>query len=201
MMRKKKEKKKNNDRKGEQNSLEDIRYAVKKSERAKNIRITIEANGSVIVTIPQKFSARQADIFVKEKSAWILRRVSYIKKFCDNTFAYQDRKEYLKYKQRAKKTIQDRVDHYNRLYKNIFSYNKISVRNTESRWGSCSSKKNLNFNYKIIFLPSKLRDYVIIHELCHLREFNHSRKFWKLVSEMIPDYKNCEKILKYKPLS
>ena len=66
--------------------------------------------------------------------------------------------------------------------------NKINIKNQKTRWGSCTKSKNLNLNYKIIFLPKKHQDYIIVHEMCHLKEFNHSHKFWSLVSKTLPDY-------------
>lgn len=77
-----------------------------------------------------------------------------------------------------------------------YSYNNISVKDVSSHWGSCSSNKNLNFNYKLAFLPEELIDYVIVHELCHLVEMNHSPRFWQLVETWIPDYKKRRKMLK-----
>lgn len=69
-----------------------------------------------------------------------------------------------------------------------FSYRAITIRNQRTCWGSCSRKKTLSFNYKLIFLPARVQEYVVVHELCHLREMNHSPKFWTLVSQIIPDY-------------
>ena len=100
---------------------------------------------------------------------------------------------YLENKETARRLIMERVEYYNQFYK--FSYNKIRIKNQKTRWGSCSSKDNLNFNYKIIFLEKKLQDYIIIHELCHLREMNHSENFWKLVAETMPDYREIRKRL------
>ncbi|MDX1700374.1 MAG: M48 family metallopeptidase, partial [Melioribacteraceae bacterium] len=68
-------------------------------------------------------------------------------------------------------------------------YNSIKIKNLKSRWGSCSSKKNLSFNLKLMYFNHKVIDYVIIHELCHLKIMNHSREFWNLVESIIPDYK------------
>jgi predicted metal-dependent hydrolase len=73
-----------------------------------------------------------------------------------------------------------------------FAYNKVAIRDQKSRWGSCSTKKNLNFNYRIQFLPVHLIDYIVVHELCHLEEFNHGENFWKLVEKAIPRYRECQ---------
>ena len=69
------------------------------------------------------------------------------------------------------------------------SYGRVTVRNQRTRWGSCSAKGNLNFNWRLILAPPQCLDYVVIHELCHLREFNHSPRFWSLVEEQMPDYR------------
>jgi hypothetical protein len=73
--------------------------------------------------------------------------------------------------------------------RNNFNYNSVRVKKLKSRWGSCSSKGNLSFNYKLLYFKSKIIDYVIIHELCHLKEMNHSKRFWSLVESLFPDYK------------
>ena len=101
----------------------------------------------------------------------------------------KNRKEYLKLKEQARALVIERIKYFNDFYRFEKPVGRIAIRNTKSRWGSCSKKGNLNFNYKIIFLASKLADYLVVHELCHLKEFNHSQKFWKLVSAAVPDYK------------
>ena len=73
---------------------------------------------------------------------------------------------------------------------------RIAIRNQKTRWGSCSKLGNLNFNYKLVFLPKHLRDLVIVHEICHLLEFNHSHKFWFNVSRVFPNYKELTKELR-----
>ena len=77
-----------------------------------------------------------------------------------------------------------------------FSYNKISIKNQKTRWGSCSTKKTLSFNSKLMYFNDKVIDYVVIHEMCHLKEMNHSNKFWKLVAEIMPEYKKYKAQLK-----
>jgi len=78
-----------------------------------------------------------------------------------------------------------------------FNYRKISIRNQKTRWGSCSSGGNLSFNAKLMAMNKKVIDYVIVHELCHLREMNHSKNFWRLVEEIMPDYKAVKRKLKF----
>jgi predicted metal-dependent hydrolase len=89
-------------------------------------------------------------------------------------------------KLRALYLVENRIAYFNKIYN--APINKITIRNQKSRWGSCSTKGNLNFNYKIIYLPPELADYIIVHELCHLKEFNHSKKFWDLVAHTIPHH-------------
>ena len=102
--------------------------------------------------------------------------------------------DFLRYKENALALVQQRIEDFNRLYN--FEYRNIRVKNQVSRWGSCSKKGNLNFNYRIALLPKHLADYVIAHELCHLGELNHSRNFWNLVGRAIPNYKEVRKKLK-----
>ncbi len=75
------------------------------------------------------------------------------------------------------------------------SYHKITIKNQKRRWGSCSSARNLNFNWRLVMMPEAVLDYVVVHELCHLRQMNHSEKFWKEVEKVLPDYKVQKKWL------
>lgn len=104
--------------------------------------------------------------------------------------------DYKKYKESARALAHSRIAHFNSFYN--FSFGRISIRNTKTRWGSCSKKGNLNFNYKILFLPPHMTDYIIVHELCHLKEFNHSQNFWNLVAKVVPEHKSIRKELKKK---
>ena len=82
---------------------------------------------------------------------------------------------YLKHKEVARTLVRERLEYFNAFYG--YEYKRIAIKNHKSRWGSCSKKGNLNFNYRIALLPSELADYIVVHELCHLGEFNHSPKF------------------------
>jgi predicted metal-dependent hydrolase len=100
---------------------------------------------------------------------------------------------YLTYKEATRVLVHRRLSELN---VHGFAYHRVAIKNMTSRWGSCSSKKNLNFNYRILFLPAHLQDYIIVHELCHLKVFNHSPTFWNLVAETAPNYKACRSELK-----
>jgi hypothetical protein len=103
-------------------------------------------------------------------------------------------KNYLKYKIVALELVKSRLEYFNTFYN--LKYNRVSIKNQKTRWGSCSRKGNLNFNYKIALLPPKMADYIIVHELCHLAEFNHSQNFWNLVAKQITDYKEIRNSLR-----
>ena len=97
------------------------------------------------------------------------------------------KRHYLQNKLKAKEIILESLIFFAALYG--VKYKKVAIRNQRTRWGSCSKSGNLNFNYKVAFLPKLQRDYVIVHEICHLIEFNHSKRFWAQVERTIPNYK------------
>lgn len=107
-----------------------------------------------------------------------------------------DAEEYLAgwYKKKAKEIIIPRVEQYAEALK--LKYNKIGITSAKKRWGSCNTKGNINFAYRLVMAPPSIIDYVIVHELMHLKELNHSAKFWVLVETAIPDYKARRKWLK-----
>jgi hypothetical protein len=104
----------------------------------------------------------------------------------------------IKKREKARRFVENRLSFFNKIYK--FEINHVAIKNTSTRWGSCSSKGNLNFNYKIVFLRPELADYLIVHELCHLGELNHSKRFWALVSKTIPDYVKINQELRRTPI-
>ena len=101
---------------------------------------------------------------------------------------------YLKYKNQATVLVKEKLEYFNQFYN--YKYNRIVIRNQKTRWGSCSKRGNLNFNYKVALLSEKEVNYIVVHELCHLGEFNHSKKFWDLVEKTIPDYKDARNSLR-----
>lgn len=164
-----------------------IEYTLKTSKKARSIRITIHHDGRVIVTKPYFTPAYFAEKFVKQKSAWISQKLEDFKKVPPPLIRKSSRKEYLKHKEAARVFVTNKVKHFNQFYG--YTYGTISIKNQKTRWGSCSKRGNLNFNYRILFLSETLADYIIVHELCHLEQLNHSKKFWDLVGRVVPEYR------------
>ena len=109
--------------------------------------------------------------------------------------------KYLKewYKKQAKDYITQRVQHYAQLLSE--SYDGITMENRKGRWGSCSSTRELTFNWRLIMAPPEIIDYVVVHELCHLKHMNHSPEYWKTVGSILPDYKARREWLKENGIS
>lgn len=103
-------------------------------------------------------------------------------------------KHYQEHKEMARALLLARLHHYNQHYG--YTWNRVAIRNQRRCWGSCTSLKNLNFSYKLLFIPAHLRDYVIVHELCHLEELNHGKSFWTLVEQQLPNYRELRKELR-----
>lgn len=106
----------------------------------------------------------------------------------------RSRPHYKKHKEAARALVRARLDYFNSHY--CLGYKKVFIKNLKSRWGSCSERGNLNFNYRILFLPPDIVDYIIVHELCHLAEFNHSERFWGHVARTIPHHKHLRRSLR-----
>lgn len=171
-----------------------INYRLRTSKRARLMRLAIYGDGSVVVTRPWRLSESLVEHFLKKKINWIIDKIG---KSMNNINPNADRDNqvhFLKHKAGALKLAQERLLELNKSYQ--LKYNRVCVRNQITRWGSCSKSGNLNFNYKILFLKPELADYIIVHELCHLKEFNHSINFWNLVGKSIFDYKEKRRELK-----
>ena len=99
-----------------------------------------------------------------------------------------------RYKNAARARFEARTAYYHAITGG--HYTSITIRDQKTRWGSCSSRGTLSFNYRLIFAPPKVLDYVVVHELCHLTHMNHSKDFWNMVASVMPDYKVCKNWLK-----
>lgn len=164
--------------------------------KRKSIAIEVKKDLSIVVRAPIFVSNKEIQKFIDEKSAWIEKTIEKIK------VRNEQEKSMLKFTteeihnlaDKALEIIPKRVDYYAKIMD--VSYGRITIRNQVSRWGSCSQKGNLNFNCLLMLCPSEVLDYVVIHELCHIKEMNHSKRFWGLVERFCPEYKQHKAWLK-----
>ena len=175
-----------------------VRYTLRKSKRAQRMSLTVHCDGAVILTTPFRMPERCAVRFLREKRDWLFKKLSYFRRFGSVRPQRLPRGAYLAHKEAARRLVQERLAHFNAHYR--FSYNRITIRDQKTRWGSCSQRGTLSFNYRLALLPPHLADYVVVHELCHLAHFNHSASFWQLVAQMCPAYRACRKELRAVPL-
>jgi len=171
-----------------------IPYTLKKSTRAKRARIQILLGGEVVVTMPVRASVQLIERFLLDRAAWITEKRAQMIDRQKNAPAPLEKTELRRLKVVARELVHRRLEFFNEHYHH--TYHKVTIRNQKTRWGSCSSKGNLNFHVRLALLPPELADYVVVHELCHLKEMNHSSRFWNLVAQTIPPYKKLRKTLK-----
>lgn len=168
--------------------MTDIPIKIIRSRR-RTLALEVREDGEVIVRAPLYSRKAEIDAFVKEHENWIITKYNLmITKQNSKPEHVFPKPEEINAAQlnRIKAKFAERTAYYAGLI-NV-TYNGITVRNQKTRWGSCSSKGNLNFNYRLYYMPAELMDYVIIHELCHRKYMNHSKEFWDEVSRYCPDY-------------
>lgn len=168
---------------------------VRRSKR-KSAAIKITADMQIVVFVPLYVSDNEIEKMVISKSKWIDEHMLKVQSTIDERsklekITFEQIKELAN---QAVEYIPKRVKYY--AEKENFVYNKITIKNLVSRWGSCSTKGNLNFNCLLMLTPDYVIDYIVVHELCHLREMNHSEKFWAEVEKIMPDYQRAELWLK-----
>lgn len=161
-------------------------YTVIRSQR-KTIAIQITPDRRIIVRAPMRMSKKVIHNFVVAKADWVQKHLSKVNSQNDSLQAFTN-DELDALVTQAKYDIPQRVAYYVSIMG--VAYGSVTIRKQVSRWGSCSSKRNLSFNCLLMLCPEDVRDYVVIHELCHLKHMNHSSAFWAQVSHYCPDYED-----------
>ena len=167
------------------------KYFLRRSGRARYMRLSVRAGGTVVVTAPRAIPLPTIEKFLHQHSKWLERatkRMRHVKRLP------KGRREYTAHREAARAFVRERLQYWNSFYR--FPFGRVAIKNTKTLWGSCSKKGNLNFSYALVFLPREIADYVIVHEICHLKEHNHSPAFWQLVAQMQPEYQRLRRELR-----
>lgn len=153
--------------------------------RRRVIRLAIHADGSIVVTASRAIPPTLIENFVQGKSAWIERQQKKMRTR-PSVPLQGDREEYELLRGEALAFVEERLKEICAAYR--VTYQALRISNTRTRWGSCTRHGRLMIHYKILFLPLDVAEYLLVHEVCHLKEMNHSPRFWKHVSELVPEY-------------
>lgn len=164
--------------------------AIRKHRFSRRLKLTVNARGQVKVSMPYYGSYKQAQEFVLAHEIWIQRTLSKV----PQESAKPSVSEMKILKQQAFDVIAPLAEQYAKLYQVHFA--RISIRDQSSVWGSCSRSGTLSFSWRLLKAPEGILKYVVVHEVCHRREMNHSKRFWDLVALSVPEYKQCRKWLR-----
>ncbi len=168
-----------------------MEYEIIRSKR-RTMCLQVKRDGSIVVRAPLKMSENAIKEFVLKHLEWIKKKQELVKNVhIPEDFDKNEEKELKKH---AKEIIKPILEYYSN--KMGVSYERFSINSAKTRFGSCSSKKTLNFSYRLALYPYEAIEYVCVHELAHLKEMNHSKKFWQIVEAEMPDYKARKQLLK-----
>ena len=166
----------------------------------RSFAIEIGIDKKIKVRVPRRASKAQIEEMLKAKHDWILKTLDKIEQRNTAEAREYEEAEQLS-SEEVKKLKKEARNHLTSLTgywaeKIGVSYGRISIRGQKTRWGSCSSKGNLNYNYLLMLCPDDVIEYVVIHELCHRVYMNHSKRFWEKIEEFCPNYRQARKWLK-----
>ena len=156
----------------------------------KTLAVQIRADGTVIARAPLRMPKDRILCFLSEKASWIRMQQGKMQereKMRQQACIHLDAAQEKELSERAKSVLAQITAYFARQIG--VTYGRITVRDQKTRWGSCSQTGNLNFNFRLILAPSEVLDYVVVHELCHRRQMNHSAQFWQEVAQVLPDYR------------
>ena len=179
-----------------QNGQQNIEIQIIRSNR-KSVALEIKQEGNVVVRVPKSLPKREIVDFIEKHRNWLIKKLTLLEQRLSYEIPPADQLTKEESSQ-MQELFSSKVAYYAAVMG--VTYGRITIRDQKTRWGSCSSKGNLNFNYRLAFLPEELLDYVIVHELAHRIYMDHSENFWQKVSQYFPDYKNCRKKLKEIPI-
>ncbi len=178
-------------------SIQEGTYKVLRSRR-RTISIEVNRDLEVIVRAPRWVAKRDIRYFVDEKEGWIRKTIARLERERELQKDQPDERltqdELNDLVRKAREVIPERVEHYAQLIG--VTYGRITIRHQKTRWGSCSARGNLNFNCLLMLAPPEVLDAIVVHELCHRKEMNHSERFYREVHRIYPDYDKWNRWLK-----
>ena len=164
--------------------------------RRRTLALQVRQSGEVVVRAPLFVREQEVRRFVEEHLAWIEKQQRKLACAAEQRREIQplSKAELSGLTEQARRELTERA----RLFapRVGVTYGRISIRHQKTKWGSCSSKGNLNFNCLLMLAPEEVRDYVVVHELCHRKQMNHSEAFWAEVERVLPEYRQARKWLK-----
>ena len=181
-----------------QSAVYELTYRIVRSER-KTLSVSIQPDCTITVRAPRSVSDSQIRRFLIEKQHWLITKYLEAKQKqetipCSDLTDTQRAALTRRYIDAAKEYFPKRVAYFHQFTGG--TYSRIIIRDQKTRWGSCSSKGTLSFNWRLMLAPPAILDYVVVHELCHLRHMDHSPAFWQAVGEVFPDYASARKWLR-----
>ena len=169
--------------------MKNMEYTLIRSAR-KTISIQLSPGGEVVVRAPNRMPKRDIERFVESKRGWIEEHLNRL----PDVQPKLTERELEKLARHAKEVLPEIAAHYASLVG--VDYGRITIRTQRTRWGSCSAQGNLNFNCLLMLTPDDVIEYVVVHELCHRKEMNHSARFWAEVERVIPNYRESRRWLR-----
>lgn len=170
-----------------------MEFTLRASRRTKRVRLLVRPGGAIVVSGPRWLSMNRARRLLQEHTTWISAATARMRTVHSRHLAGSPA-EYERLKDQAQAFIEARLRVLNRSYG--CTWQRVTVRNQRTRWGSCSRGGHLSFHYRLLMLPLPLADYVLAHELSHLIEMNHSKAFWNCVARTVPEYRSCRAALR-----
>lgn len=176
----------------QQRKTETFTYNLIRAKR-RSMSLRVDEDGTVTVRAPYRMAAEEADRFVENHSEWIRTRLAGYERLRSRKRTYTEAE-----REAGRKLAREMLGEKCRYFaaRMGVTYGTVSIREQKTRWGSCSVKGNLNFNWKLALMPGEISDYLVVHELAHRIEMNHSPAFWRIVEREIPDYRERRAWLK-----
>ncbi len=174
--------------------IEDLRLSVCLDRgNRKSLTVTVTPQGELLVRAPLAMSDHEIERFLRQKRYWIYKQGVRAREEARSRVQFTEAEEKA-YREQARRKLSERTDHYKRILG--VEYGRIRIGDQKTRWGSCSSRKTISYNWRLIRMPEEIQDYVVVHELCHLLHMDHSGAFWDTVAGVLPDYRKRRRWLK-----